>query len=92
MVTSQPGKDVALPHFGLVVNRPRLVEHAMHLRPTKEAAQHNPIPTTTNQPCEDCARLLDTVHILHDLVFELRHDMADMRFKMDLMDRRGGSV
>lgn len=49
-------------------------------------------PQASSPPCEDYSRLLDTVLILHSLVFELRHDLADIRFKLDLMDCRGDSM
>jgi hypothetical protein len=47
-------------------------------------------PQASNPICEDCSRLLNTVLMLHNLVFELQHDLEDIWFKMDMMDHSQG--
>jgi hypothetical protein len=62
------------------------------VRPTLPPFQPQSTPSTSSNHCEECSRLLDTVLILQNLVFELWHDLAYIRFKLDLMDRRGESM
>jgi hypothetical protein len=42
--------------------------------------------------CASCSRIHDSVAILHDLVFVVRKDVDDLRFRLENMDRRGERI
>jgi hypothetical protein len=42
--------------------------------------------------CASCSRIRDSVAILHDLVFVVRKDVDDLRFRLEHMDKRGEKI